>query len=418
MTETTALAAPINRLSRDQLVAACKENPEAVADQIEALVRVRTASLPDTIFVSRGHGDNMVLMKQIRVGVKLTESAGELIKIGGERGKWDLTIGGLRRLNQFAALQIIRPETVIVDGKQQMNPYISVDKETRQPEVVYSRCLCVGYSPMGTLVATDVMIRLDVNIYLLENIQSKMKRAVNNAGRIGVYGGPDQKPTNQDGNEREGLWQWIPLHSIGNIGLWVNLAAPEIQGILGDHTTRVKFIERLAQSFSERNAMKTHPAAPKLVQVENGTATVTVHGWVADFDRAKLDELRELVEQDRLNEFSDGENIIDVEATVVEDVDPSEMRSVEEEVDQAVSLEQKEAGESEGEELPDEAGLGVDKLAEAGELFSRLVALGGRANAKAVLEELEIDNLEEASTEALQKFIEKASALLEKPASE
>jgi hypothetical protein len=302
----------------------------------------------------------------------------------------------------------------MVDGQRQMNPYIMVNPESRMPEVVYARCLCVGYSPTGTLNATDVMIRLDLNIYLLETIQSTMEKLKDGANRVGVYGPKDDPPKDANGKPQSGRWNWMPIHSVGGIGMWVNMAAPEFADLIKGHTTRLKFIERLAQSFAERNALKAHPAIPKNIKVQHGVSVVTINGWVADFDRNILEELRQLVENDQLDKFEDPHGrVIDVEAVEV-DASAEELETVESEVTDAAAAERKERkGDEEDDDGEQEGDEDVgDLLPKAGELFTSLMQMKGRPAAKKLLAGCEVDNLEEASPEQLQSFIDKANETL------
>lgn len=398
----------LDHMNRERALQICKTKPEEAADLIIALATQNTEALPGTSFVRR---DDDTFLKKFRTTIRLSESDGTLVRVGSTRsdGKWvnsyDLSISGIRRLNEVAGLQVIRPDCVIVDGKRQMNPYIAVDPATRMPEVVYSRCLAVGYSPTGSLVASDVMIRLDINIYLLENIQSKMDKAktLKECNNIGIYGAIDEEPVDEDGNELHG-YRFFPIHSVGGIGLWVNLRSREIQKILKDHTTRLKFIERLAQSFAERNALKIHPSIPKAIDTKNGVAHVRVNGWTTDFDREDISRLRELAEDDRLDKFRDG--VIDVEARVISDMDQTDHIALDGEVasEQAHDLKERDEGD-EGEE-EEASAEDVDLLTNAQEAYGRLLDLKGKKGAGAVLVACEIANLEEAKAGQLLKFLD------------
>jgi hypothetical protein len=411
-----------DNLTLDTAIVLCQQRPVIAGQFIMALIAQNTAALPGTAFVRRA--DNLYLKKQ-RQGVRLTERDGHLlsmskpIKDDDGNTKWikvyDLSMNGLRKLNELPALQIIRPEFVIVNGQKQMNPYIQVDPVSKMPEVVYARCLCVGYSPMGSLVATDAMVRLDVNIYLLENIQSKMKRLKVAAGTLGQYGSADEPPLDHEGKKLPGRWRFMPLHSVGGIGLWVNLAAPEAQEILQDHTTRVKFIERLAQSFAERNALKSHPSIPKTINAQNGVATVTVTGWTTDFARTELEKLRELIENNKLEEFKDRDGrTIDCIAVEVDVPTEEDIAAMNEEADGQRGVERAEGGDKDDEheeETPAPKEAEEDLLAKATSLFSMLIDAKGRAFAKTTLKDTGADTLEDASPEELAKFIEKCGEM-------
>ena len=411
----------VDRMDREMATALCTQHPDIAGQFIMALIAQNTAALPGTAFVRRG-GEGGVYLKKQMANFRLTESEGHLIGIPKRykdgntwKTEWSHTfsMAGLRKLNELPALQIIRPSAVIVDGVEQMNPYIQVNEKTRMPEVVYARCLCVGYAPMGSLVATDVTIRLDVNIYLLENIQSKMKSLKDNSHRLARYGVEDEYPTDQRGEEQvkaHGQWRFMPLHSVGGIGLWINLAAPECHQILGDHTTRLKFIERLAQSFCERNAMKAHPSMPKTVQAVNGVANIRMTGWTSDFSRDEIDKLREMVEKDKLHEFqtASGEGI-DVTAVDVTDLDEEDREAMNEEADREKGAD---GQHDDDEEAPAPELDPDDMLPKATEAYSKLVELQGRAKAKKTLEGMGIANLEEAESDKLDAFIKSVETLL------
>lgn len=386
-----------------------KSAPDVAGQLIMALLAQNTDALPGTTFVRRADG---AYLKKLRTAVTLRESDGTLVRLGSKKvgsdwvNQYDISISGYRRINEVAAIQVIRPEFVIVDGKRQMNPYIQVDPKTKMPEVVYARCLAVGYSQMGSLAATDVMVRLDINIYMLENIQAKIERAKTDDERdaIGIYGAEDEPPT-VDGQIQRG-YRFFPIHSVGGIGLWVNVKNRRIQEIFRDHTTRLKFIERLAQSFAERNALKAHPAMPKAVDTASGVTSVRVTGWTNDFDREDIRRLQELAENDRLEEFKDGAGqTIDVDAHVVIDPDEGDRAAIEEEANAEQRHESKEKGDEEGEDEGEVDAAQVDVLSHASEAYGRLVDLRGRKGAEAVLKECAIENLEEAKPEHLHTFI-------------
>jgi hypothetical protein len=385
------LTLPLDRWTFDHAKRVAEADPEAMAGTVMALLAQETSALPGTAFVKRQDGS---ILKKHVVGVRLTEREGHLVSM--PKGKWDYALLGLRKMNEVVGLLVMRPDQVMVEGKPQMNPYIQVNEDTRMPEVVYARCFAIGYSSFGSLVATDAMVRLDLNIYLLENLQSKMKKLGEHGARLAEYGGQREHPVDDEGKKRPGKWRWMPLHSVGGIGLWVNLAAPEFGETIQDHTTRLKFIERLAQSFAERNATKAHPAIPKTVNAgREGTATIRVGGWTTDFDRREIDRLRDLAQRDQLHEFEE----ITVEAVEVTVHDQADRASMEDELASQRGAERKEEEDDDREEQDE------DLLPDASEQYKALVDLKGKAGARKILGAAGIEHLEEASPEQLAAFI-------------
>lgn len=419
----------LDRLTEESATQLCQTSPAIAAQTLMALLSQNTMALPNTAFVRREDA----VLKRVKVAVRLAESEGHLIKIkrkitdpNNPNKKTDVvafepTLNGLRKLNEVPALQIIRPERVFVDGKEQGNPFIQVHPDKRLPEVVYARAICVGYSPTGQFVASDVMIRLDVNVYLIENIQAKMKW-MDNSDKLAIYGTSTQKPKDANDKPIAGNWRPLPVHAAGDLCLWVNLAAPEVHEILRDHTTRLKFLERLAQSFAERNALKAHPAIPKSGSGQNGVMAFPMTSWISDFDRRDLEKLRALVEEDRLEEFEDrsGNKVSVTQVTV--DVDEDTRAAVEEgELSEGRGFERSEGGADHDEESGDDQpgdDAGIDQtadqkdagLAGATQLFADLCSLKGMAAAKKVMSECGLKQLEEATNEELQAFILAARA--------
>lgn len=403
-----------SNLTEERALALCREDPDSAAKLLVAIASKNTDLLPGTAFVRREDG---TILKKMRTSVRLAESDGTLVAVGKKKvgdefvPAWDISISGYRKLNELPAIQVVKPEVVIVNGQKQMNPFIEVDKESGLPTVVYARCLAVGYSPMGSLIATDIMVRLDINIYLLENIQAKMDRERTDAARddIAMYGAKDEPPLDAAGKKLIG-YRFFPIHTVGGVGLWVNLRSRRTQNIFKDHTSRLKFIERLAQSFAERNALKAHPSMPKGVQAKNGQATIRVTGWTTDFDREDLNRLRELVESDRLPEFKDGKGqTIDVEAREVTGMDDGDRVALDAEAAEEQRQTRKEVGEEEEEADIGLASLDEDVLTEASAAYGRLVEATSRKKAAEILGSCGMKNLEEATAEQLRAFIGKVS---------
>lgn len=410
-TESKALVLPdLTRMTPARAELLCREKPDIAAQLIIALMTQNTAMLPGTAFVRRADGE--LLMKQ-RVALVLHESSGDLDKL--PNNKWMMSLQGVRRCNEVASLQIIRPETVIVEGVKQMNPYIHVDPETKMVDVCYARCIAVGYSPNGSLVATDATIRLDANLYFLENVQAKMKKLQAKADQLGRYGSVAARPVDGD-NPVGPAWIFMPIHTIG-LGLWLNTAHPMMTDVFENHTTRCKYLERLAQSFAERNALKSHPAIPSRIDAQNGVATVNIYGWTTDFSRAEIDKLRQMIEADCLHEFQDREGRQVAVESVIEQ-DEEEAKAV---ID--AELEQERRAEGGGEDDEQEAQEGSE-AAEEGEdprdllqsavaRFTELSIAVGVQRAKKVAAEFGMEHVEEGTPEQHRQFIEKVTAIME-----
>lgn len=402
--ELAPLTIDVGRLTHASAIELCQKKPEIAGQLIIALATQNTAMLPGTAFVRRS--DGTFLYKQ-RVNLTLRESQGDLNKMNN---RWDMTLQGVRRCNEVASINVIRPESVIVDGKKQMNPYIHVDEKTKVADVVYARCIALGYSPNGSLVATDTMVRLDVGLYFIENIQSKMKGLGQHAESLGIYGSGDIRPVDHEGNEVGWEWVFLPIHSVGNLGLWVNTQHLEMRKVFADHTTRLKYVERLAQSFAERNALKSHPSIPSRVEAVDGVASVPIYGWTTDFSREEMDKLRTLVEQDRLHEYKDARGQEVTVSSVEEEIDPDDG-----DADEIIAAEQGADGKRSDDEPEDEPKRvrSVDMLQKSIECYQQLMEVVGSQRLGELMGELGIEHIEEASQEQQVSFIQRAEQLLD-----
>lgn len=379
--------APLAHLTDAKALEYVTKYPEEAARVMLALIRDRTAELPGTMFVRREGG----VVKRQTVRLILRESQGHLVY-----GAY--TLEGLRAVNQIAALNVMKPPYVMVEGQKQGNPYIERDEKTSVPRSVYCRALAVGLAPNGTLAASDVVVRLDVFTYYLESIAAKMDREHD----LAEWGTDDEKP------QSDGKWKFFTIDSFTGSGLWVNYRHKAYHSIAKDHIARLKFIDRLAQSFAERNALKAHPSIPKRLEVHNGACPIDVHAWTSDFSREELKQLEDLIEQDRLHEFRYRSGRIEVgQQQIIEKMQPEDVHSMESELTDERSA----SGDTDDEEQKKELRSKAELLAQATDLIAKLMKIN-KAKCEEIINELQIIEIEEASDEDLAAFIDKATEAL------
>jgi hypothetical protein len=243
-----------------------------------------------------------------------------------------------------------------------------------------------------------------------------MKTMKAGADNLARYGGSDDRPKSDRGVDLEG-WQWIPVQSVGDIGLWVNVRSEVFRQIMHDHTTRLKFLERLAQSFAARNAMTAHPAMPTTCNAQNGVADIRVICWTRDYTAEQLGELSMLAQKNDLHKYAD--EPVDVQTLSMVDIEPDEIAAVETELDEARGHERqqaKEAGIDAGDDADDDGGdiaggpSSQELLDDATRLYGELARAFGRPNAKKVVTDTGASSLEEATDEELAAFITAANA--------
>lgn len=280
------------------------------------------------------------IMKPVRVQMALYEKMGHYYKV---KKKYGITKPGYKRLNKVASISTVTPLKVMVDGREQPNPYIERNPETKLIESVFIRKMGIGFSPMGNIVVVDKTLLYNIYSYFIESIQSKMKKAKwdekNNCysdeklhPNCAVIGTADEKP------ELDGKWAFYG--TAPPLGLWINYEDSAIIDCLNEHTQKQRFGDRIAQTIVERNILKDHPAIgvdEVQPQQTGGRAFVTVYGYRHDYGPSQINEIMAQAEK--------GSETIEVEAEVTDNVTEEEeaeaLKEVEEEVQEEVDKKDK-----------------------------------------------------------------------------
>lgn len=403
---------------------------------MHALASANTVMLPDTAFVKRGKDG---LLRKMMMRFTLTERNREVVKIPGKRFKdehdqwqtadatYDLSAVGYRRLNQMAGLHCITPEYVVVAGKRQPNPYIQEDERSKRPQRVYVRRVVIGPArDTGNLVATDIMLVLDLELYILENLLKKLNyagkppwkgkgakqdddtdaTAASKASSLGQWGTADEKPKDA------GTWRFYAIH--GDVGVWFNLLHPEFQKAMGEHVQRCKFADRIAQSLAERNAMKAHPGMPASISVdETGQIRVPMVGWTSQITAEQLNGFREMVNAGNLDEEME---VRSAEVKADQDTDLVEAERVATEEDSNQTVDEAEEGEEKPTETPapkgppaaDENPEPADRqklLEQANEVYQELAESMGKKKLAEAMAKIGIKGGPDTATDAQLKEV-------------
>lgn len=294
-------SAPLHKLPKDKIVEICRSDPERAAAAIHALASFNTNDLPNTSFVRRaksGSPGEYLTLVRVRRRIALSSEDGDLEAI---KGGAQITAAGYRRLNQTIGLHIMTPQNVVVADQRQPNPYVEDDETSGRPRRVYCRKVAIGPSPeTGNLVATDIMVRLDLELYFIEALTAKMRD--DSSGKFVVMGSRDEHPMP---DAKQG-WKFIAV--MQDVGIWYKVTDPKIGEVIKAQISRLKFADRIAQTVAERNAMKAHPSMPSttrgLTISTTGVATLLIDaiGWAATASTAELEHLRTLAEEGRLHE--------------------------------------------------------------------------------------------------------------------
>jgi hypothetical protein len=263
------------------------------------------------------------ILEPIKATFMLFERLGHIYKPGKS---WAIAGIGYRLLNTVSSVSLVCAQKVVVDGREQPNPYMERDENTKLPQIVHIRKLGIGMSMIGNIVVIDKTLSYNIKTYFLQSIQKKMKEKREdgtplhpNCGKLGVK---MKKP------EEKGEWAFFEIEA--PIGVWVNYSDPAILDCMDQHVQRQRFAERIAESIVSRNILKDHPAigvstvTPKTS--EAGTvAYVTVYGYRNAIEPKNISEILAQTEQ--------GEEGIEVKAETITEVPLEEEESAIDEVE-------------------------------------------------------------------------------------
>lgn len=254
------------------------------------------------------HGN---VLNPFRAKITLSEKKGHIYKINQNHA---ITSDGYIQLNKVASVNIVTPQSIIMDGEVKPNPFIERNKNTRIIETVNVRKIGVGFSPVGNITVIDKSLYYNIYTYFIQSIQAKMKKKVWKNGK------PTDEPLYKDmaitgtkGDPPE-KGKWAFFETAFPLGIWVNYEHPAILDCLDEHTQRQKFGDRIAQKIVERNILKDHPAiGAKQVEVTGGKATVIVHGWRHSLKTDDINDIKGQAERGSEDLSIDKSEVVDVE---------------------------------------------------------------------------------------------------------
>lgn len=274
---------------------------ESAKKYIKELKAEKIALLGEGECFVRRDGDGF--LESIKMNVTLTEGKKEIYKIGE---KWCISASGYDKLNQAAGLSVVAPKTINLDGRNTGNPHFEFDMHKQNLRAVTVRRIVVGPSPIGNLVAIERLLRFDVDMYFLEDLQFKVKKRAGAGG----YGTHEVKPSTISNKDS------AVMFPLGPAALWVDVSHVDIQDAFREHIRRCKYAERMATTMCERNAFASHPAiARRHVEPVGGVVVVPVFGGRMIVNQDRIKELMAAFEE---GDFTKVEEVEVVTATEVE----------------------------------------------------------------------------------------------------
>jgi len=260
------------------------------------------------VYISAYGGE---LMRPVRAQFKLSEKKGHYYII---QKKAVISSTGYIQLNKAASVNIVTPKSVIVDGKEEKNPYVERHASTRAIESVAVRKIGIGFSPIGNMTVIDKTLFYNIYTYLIQSLQAKMSAKLwDNKNRrmsdkpkypnCAFVGTMDDKPEKG---------KWVFYLTAEPLGIWADYSHPAILACLDEHTQRQRFGDRTAQKICERNILRDHPAigVDTVFPDKNGMASVNVYSWRHELNPQNLDDI--------LRQAEKGSKEIEIKAEVVE----------------------------------------------------------------------------------------------------
>ena len=233
-----------------------------------------------TVYVRR-QPDGSIL-RPVKATMTLKERSGHIYRVAK---KDTIAYSGYVYLNKIAAINVVTPVNVSVDGVNRPNPHIERD-QIGNIRSVHVRKIGIGYNPTGNVTVVDKTLFFNTYTYFIQDVQAKMDRVV----------WKDRRPTDQrefpncavigtvEDRPNENLVKgakWVFFETTSPLGLWADYTNEAIVACLKEYTQRQRFADRIAQTIVTRNILADHPAIGiRTVEMNGrGEASVTVWGY-------------------------------------------------------------------------------------------------------------------------------------------
>jgi hypothetical protein len=195
----------------------------------------------DEVFALRDKTGEIRAFKQ---RVHLSAKDGTLVQPGFKL-PYIISATGYVRLAEAGGVIVMNAPTVIVDGREEQNPYVSRDPSNGRVLGVYCRSIAFRYSPKGIPQVSDRTAFFDVLAYRMIDLLAKAK------GKPQAF-----KLLPSDAGKPEGGGTWACYRFDEATNLYLDTSHDEALQFLAQHINREKKALEFAQTFSQRNAVK------------------------------------------------------------------------------------------------------------------------------------------------------------------
>ena len=208
-------------------------------------------------------------IRAFRRSLTLSTADGTLIQPVKE-GPFVISAQGYEVWAEAVGACVIFPPSVLVDGKQQPNPFVIRDEKNRRILAIYARAVAFRFSPMGLPMVSDWTTIFDNPSYRLIDLLAKAKQKPQAFRLLPEDLEPDDKES--------GTWASYPFDESTN--LWVNTTHEEALTWYSQILNREKKSIDFAQTFAKRNALK-HLSGLQKVPGGGNVWKITVTAWRA-----------------------------------------------------------------------------------------------------------------------------------------
>ena len=305
---------------------------------------------PDDAIVVRGKDKKSI--RRIKTNVSLSVDEGTLVKLFGREGDnatYVITYPGFLKISQACNVAVLHPQTIIVNGREQPNPY--QDPET---ERVHSRSVAVGFTAYGLKTWVERSVIFDPKTSNIVDLISKGHRKENarffaiypaerdTAGRLvrplglkrslrqEVRGEKEFADATADEVQEEIDWRfsrWAGYTIDAGMAIWVDTSCPDVYSWQREMLNRSDKSLRTCQTFSDRNALSAHPAMPRTRKFNQSKVTLDCIMWYSEGGNMGYDQSLMMIDPTKLIEAEGA--VVDVAVEDISHEDPKALTKTE-----------------------------------------------------------------------------------------
>jgi len=211
-------------------------------------------------------------IRAFKVSMVLSLEANTLVKISKDKWKGNElvakavltpTADAYHQMAALSGLLVRNAPTVVVNGVDQKNPHIETDKNGRVKRI-HAAAFCWGLNAMGALSISERVIVYDLDQYRAVDLLAKIEYNPNVFRIVSLSEKVDP------------LCVVYPVDDV--VGVSCLTTSGEFRKFMTSHINREKNAVTTAQTFAQRNAVKSHPSI-KFHKTTDLSVTVPLMCW-------------------------------------------------------------------------------------------------------------------------------------------